>query len=97
MELDLSRSSRSTRTKHVNYRDLSDSDSESAQSDYEKGEAIMRTADSSESDTDSEDKVISDVISATRESTTNYIGRRISKNFSGKDYIGFVIHGRCMH
>lgn len=88
--MDLGRASRSTRAKNAKYREFSESDSESVQSEYEKGEAIFRADDSSETDTDSEEKTIMQVVNEKKNDNVSYIGRRICKEFEGKDYIGFV-------
>ena len=64
MSVDLGRVSRSSRNKNAKYRDLSDSDSESCQSDYENGEEMKDDNPMSDSGSDSEEKTIHDVISA---------------------------------
>ena len=86
MALDLGRASRSTRTKHAKYRDLSDSDSESEQSNYDEGEAIDRAPHPSDSDSDSEDLTLLHIENASKNSSANYVGRKILKNFDGTDY-----------
>ena len=90
MDVDLRRVTRSSRNKNAKYRDLSGSDSESEQSDYEKGERVLRTTNENESESDSEDELIDDFIKRSNNTTPQYLGRRISKNFDGKDYVGIV-------
>ena len=71
--MDLGRAARSTRTKNAKYRDFSDSDCESVQSEYEKGEGITGGADSSDSDTNSEENTIIQVVNERNNTNISYI------------------------
>ena len=89
-KLDLGRASRSSRNKNAKYIDFSGSDSESDQSDYSAGEQIQVLNEDSDSGSDSEDILLSDFIKQKKNSTDNYIGRRIAKEFDGVQFIGVI-------